>query len=412
MTKSIAMLMLTAVSFCTIKASALQIKQAPAFKKSKAVSNTINIKSSPYFAKGDGITDDSYAIQSAIDAAGRSGAKVVFPKTSGYYVVNKGLVVNKSHVIIMGNGAKIKNRTSAHVQMLAFLGTTNKHITGCGVYRLTIDGNGTVLDINASGIIGSYVERLTIKDCRVLNAWGQGIGVGKSAKVVQILHNYVYNYWGDGIHIGDQNGGEIVANVVVDNNTVKNGYDDGIAVTSGAHNVRFMNNLIDKTSQGAGIDISGGYNVTAANNKVYHYGQIGIRIQAYGGDAYNINVTHNTVGAAPVNQFAINCFAPNLHHPESTINIIGNTVNGNSVGLGAIYLNGTSNVFISNNILNRTRVGISMDGLAASPNKDVRIEGNTFNGHTVAIGVGGSSINPNTIKRRNKYINTADQDDK
>lgn len=66
-----------------------------------AAGKIINVKAAPYFAKGDGVTDDSAAIQAAIDAAGATpGNTVLFP--SGTYLHNSPLIVNGLRTSLKG----------------------------------------------------------------------------------------------------------------------------------------------------------------------------------------------------------------------------------------------------------------------------------------------------------------------
>jgi hypothetical protein len=62
-----------------------------------------DVTASPYAAKGDGIADDTTAIQSAIDAAGANGGGVVlFPP--GHYIIKAPLQINYNGIIIQGSG--------------------------------------------------------------------------------------------------------------------------------------------------------------------------------------------------------------------------------------------------------------------------------------------------------------------
>jgi hypothetical protein len=62
-----------------------------------------DVTASPYNAAGDGSTDDTSAIQSAIDAAGANGGGIVlFPP--GHYVITAPLQINYSGIIIQGAG--------------------------------------------------------------------------------------------------------------------------------------------------------------------------------------------------------------------------------------------------------------------------------------------------------------------
>jgi len=64
----------------------------------------INVKSDPYYAEGDGATNDTAAIQSALDAAGSMGAEVLLP--SGIYLLDDTLEV-PSGVLVRGEAGTI-----------------------------------------------------------------------------------------------------------------------------------------------------------------------------------------------------------------------------------------------------------------------------------------------------------------
>lgn len=61
----------------------------------------INVKDAPYYAKGDGVTDDTKAIQSALNAA--KANQVVYLPTSTYLIKNT-LSISTSNISIRGDG--------------------------------------------------------------------------------------------------------------------------------------------------------------------------------------------------------------------------------------------------------------------------------------------------------------------
>ncbi|MCD9023736.1 discoidin domain-containing protein [Cohnella silvisoli] len=64
----------------------------PPNRKPASTTNFFNVKKSPYNAKGDGLTDDTTAIQSALDAANTAGGGTVF-LPAGNYKITGGLTV-------------------------------------------------------------------------------------------------------------------------------------------------------------------------------------------------------------------------------------------------------------------------------------------------------------------------------
>jgi hypothetical protein len=90
-----------------------------------------------YGAIGDGTTDDTVAIQNAIDAAEANGGGVVFfPK--GVYAVSN-LTVTES-IVLQGSGeSTIKQKVSTSGDMISFSGTSKTTI----IENLIFDGNNT-----------------------------------------------------------------------------------------------------------------------------------------------------------------------------------------------------------------------------------------------------------------------------
>lgn len=112
-------------------------------------------------AKGDGKTDDTKAIQKAID---NTKGILYFP--AGAYLISKGLAVNSDNVVLMGCG---KNTASILV-LTAWVDAVTLNGMLCTVDGLAIDGNKTCKD----GIVinGTQSE---VADCIIQNCKGNGI---------------------------------------------------------------------------------------------------------------------------------------------------------------------------------------------------------------------------------------------
>jgi Tfp pilus assembly protein PilX len=130
-------------------------------------------------ATGDGTTDDTAAIQAAINSLGSAGGTVFLPRGT-YKVTDSGgstaISLTAANVVVRGAGEGATtvqlSGTAAHV-----FGVTG---TGCIVEHLTIDGgaNGdysiTTHGIRVQGT-SQQVRHVSITNCR-----GYGIGVGQS----------------------------------------------------------------------------------------------------------------------------------------------------------------------------------------------------------------------------------------
>ena len=125
----------------------------------------VNVKDSPYLAKGDGKTDDALAIQKAIDVAIASTPPGTVYLPNGIYKITVPLVIKNKGVTFQGDG---KNQT----QILASGG-----INGINVIE-TASGSG--------------LEGVILKDFRIYNdVNGKGIGIN----VFGMRHMSIYNVW-------------------------------------------------------------------------------------------------------------------------------------------------------------------------------------------------------------------------
>ena len=128
-----------------------------------------------YGAVGDGTTDDTTAIQAAIDAAALNGGGTVYlPPTSGGYLLDSdALTVTTSGITLKGSGG------SATKLILGpnFTGATMVNITAtnCGVLDLWFEGDSTTTTTNpvADAVRAIGVRRTRINRCTFyyINGW-------------------------------------------------------------------------------------------------------------------------------------------------------------------------------------------------------------------------------------------------
>lgn len=145
----------------------------------KALVNLVNVKD--YGAKGDASTDDTAAIQKAIDYAySKNIATVYIP--DGTYMVNPDTSIRlKSNLKLeLSSNAVIKSKSSVneYYNIILILEANNVEISG-----------GKIIGdrYNHSGSSGE---------------WGAGIGVLGSSNIT-ISNMYISDCWGDGIFIGE-----------------------------------------------------------------------------------------------------------------------------------------------------------------------------------------------------------------
>lgn len=239
---------------------------------------TINVLE--YGAVGDGVTNDTPAIQSAIDQLNSlGGGKLVFPATADYYLLQNVLSL-KSNIIYEGYQTKIKSMAGAFYTITGGLknivirgfdhellnGTANGFVTMTGtalapITQVIIENNtGDNGELGLNVINLSYVDQAIIRHNVCKNSGsGKGISLVDACTHVIIEHNKVYD--------SGRNGIGIFANcrhITIRNNYIEGwmlrrgdlGTEEGGLDSYGAgnENIHIINNVIDtgtKVSAGA-----------------------------------------------------------------------------------------------------------------------------------------------------------------
>jgi parallel beta-helix repeat protein len=212
-------------------------------------------------AIGDGVMDDSLAIQKALDTV-EEGGVVLLP--AGRYRVTRSLTVSKSSVALVGQQATLVALTP-NDQTLRITGdqvvVTGVTFEGIGYERLS---SGTASKILVQGkqvqLLGNHIK----------GGASAGIFVADAHDFL-IRDNTVENTLSDGIHItkGSSNG-------IVMGNTVQRTGDDMIAVVShkkdalkpACSDIVIAHNRLLGNDWGRGIAVVGGTNITIENNHI------------------------------------------------------------------------------------------------------------------------------------------------
>jgi hypothetical protein len=214
-----------------------------------------------YFgAVGDGATDDTDAIQAAIDYASPEGLNVFIP-AGNYKIKNDGTArgVNiKSNVSVYGTGDKselsaFSDNTSGFVIGASRTGITEV-VKDFGLINVKVTGPSAL----AGGRVGSTVtvdwaENFVIDNVTAINGSDACIritGYGDGA----FTNDIASDFW-NSTHRG-----------IIRNCRVSNGYL-GIEIEGGAEDILIENNKITDISS-HGIRIPSGYNVRCLNNTV------------------------------------------------------------------------------------------------------------------------------------------------
>ena len=148
-----------------------------------ATGPSVSVKDAPYNAKGDGVTDDTAAIQAAVDAMAGTGGTVNVP--TGTYMINavysssRGIVLKSSMTFSMAAGAILKAKPNA---------SNNYAIVEIdGAHDVNVLG-GTLLG-ERSAHLGTTGEQ------------GHGLTITGNAKNINVIGVSDNECWGDGFHV-------------------------------------------------------------------------------------------------------------------------------------------------------------------------------------------------------------------
>jgi len=328
------------------------------------VSNSINIKQ--FGAKGDGLTDDSPSVLTAIEFA--NGVTVFFPK--GQYLINV-ITVNVEklkldaesprHSLILGGIIQSfpSATTLTDVRNIAFI-AQNSTTASC-------------LDINAGTT--TTASNILITNCYFANARRQ-LNVNCGAKNVQI-HNNVFDNCGSAL-------ADAATSIQVGNSSSSAQASSDIYITN--------NNITNVECAGSGEAhglIITGNNVHINNNNVENVinGTDGNGAEAIYTKATNFTVTNNTILDGGNGQGAI-CLKGNARESGIYPEGYDGVVEGNVIVFSGVQTNNIGvytfieNILIKNNIIS---------GASASQFGDV-----TFGNSSLKCTVEGNKITDST----------------
>lgn len=340
--------------------------------KSSAVLLPLNITAAPYFAKGDGLTDNTAAINQALGDAAAS-----IPKRNVY--VPAGTFTHSGVLHIRGvtlSGAGVKTVIQATNPIEGAVELCGKD---CGIQNCTLVSPAARSRMSSSHSAAISVNGAANFTINKVNVGAEGVAGAASAGILcadqasshgVITGNRISNTLADGIHLTAG-----AKDIQVSGNTLANTGDDMIAVVSYrkdktlVSDVRIAENVCAGQINGRGISVVGGDNVVIAHNTIQSSDAAGIYIASE--DAYDT-------------------FAPS--NIRVTGNIIRNANQRHAVTHGGIYVFGRAavengvavpyfarNITISGNtLINTYYMGIRIGGDAVA----VRITGNHIAGTT------------------------------
>ncbi|VVP21281.1 hypothetical protein PS838_03856 [Pseudomonas fluorescens] len=287
-------------------------------------------------AKGDGITDDTAAIQSAIDAAAAAGGGQVYMPTGTYIVSggeepSDGCLMLKSNVYLYGDGmgeTNVKVADGSDTKITGVIRSAYGEEThDFGVSNLTIDGNRDSTTGKVDGWFNGYIpgqegydsnvtlDSVEIKDC-------SGYGFDPHEQTVNmVIKNSVSH--GNGL---DGFVADFLSDSIFENNVAYDNDRHGFNVVTSTHDFSLTNNVAYNNG-GNGIvvqrgseDIPSPSNITITGGEVYGNGAEGVLIKMSSAVTVSDIDIHDNASAG------IRVYGSN--HVE----IIDNTLNNNSLG--------------------------------------------------------------------------------
>ncbi|WP_260433512.1 glycoside hydrolase family 55 protein [Burkholderia sp. Bp8998] len=274
--------------------------------------------------KGDGVTDDTVALQTALSA----GIPLYFP--SGTYLYSNTLTATAS--IIGAGWDSILQCTTSQGQNAVIYWTNVGNFKIQGLQFFSPNSTNNYPDENAGAVVLLDCSQFEISGCKFNNTAAQAVMM-RSCVNGKVFGNTLLNVWHDGIHVTKAS-----SDITITNNEVINGGDDAFAVV-GYYNegvrprrVTISNNRVVGTKYARGIAIVGAQEVPVTGNQIYNPMGAGIYVtseltsvyQSYGND--NVTVANNILDTCGV---------------TSNIAIIENSPNG-SLGYSALAVGATS----------------------------------------------------------------------
>jgi parallel beta-helix repeat protein len=305
-------------------------------------------------AVGDGVTDDTVAIQNAVDYVNSAGGGDVYVPDGIYMIDTSGITT----------GIQLKSNTALRLTHNAIL----------------------------RGIPTSFAQY------RIINIVGRS-NVGIFGGVIQgerALHTGIGGEQGHGIYIQD------TTNVTISNLTSKDCWGDGLIVSSGAKDI-FVSTCTFDNNRRNNISIVGGDNITVRDCVVKNANgtapEDGIDIEPNPNfEIRNVLIQGCYVYGNNNDGIAVNVNDPLSPYVIDNIKIVNNTVyDNNDTGIKPSYANKAN---ISGNVVYGNNVGIINDATVA----DLIISENTIYDNTTGPGI--RCFSPNSKIIGNTIINS------
>lgn len=325
----------------------------------------VNAKATPYSATGDGTSDDTAAIQSAMAAAGAAGGGTVVLPTGSYSVTS--LTIPSDVILTSLGGATLLHRSGA-TQSCVNLPNSNSVLRDVEVDGNAANQANSVLGVSVGGV------RNRVEGCYVHDVKWDGIAVGGGSR-----HNVtdctVVTTGRFGITV-NWNGVTATNHVIVNGNHVEASVAGALGIVGVGEHIVFVGNTT-KDHGGDGIAAYNALNqdIVCSGNTFENPGNHGIHLGGQG----LIMADNNAVGVGTGHGFFVrNHDATTAYHATIT----GNTVRGVGIGEG-IRVEITQIVTIGSNTVH----GAARHGIQVNDSADFTVTGNVVRDNIAGSGI-------------------------
>ena len=330
-----------------------------------------------YGAVGDGVADDSAAIQAATTAAAAINAAVVF--SGGTYKVNSFISLPSNTYWVGQGNAKIflsptmTTGTSFGGVSRAIYGQSASNIKLENIEFYSTDvGVTKIISIAFDQITGLKIQNCVFRDFGDAIFTAQGVVIFDSSEIT-IADSVFDNCTSDGAALSND-----CFNFKVYDNQFTNNGDWGFVVTINCNDGVIANNLIlNNFSTGTGSDRC--QNIVFSGNNIQN-NEHGIRVTEFATDAFenkNIVIAGNNIIGSDVAGISVEKTVA-----TGNLSVTGNTINGSN-NQGIRIVDAVNVAITGNSILSCTAEGIS------------------FNAATVGFTTGTSVVSGNKIRTCN-----------